>query len=157
MQGQPGSLKRGFTKPKWQCGPFPDVLRIGRHVLSHPVNDKGEKVNPHPPGAKDTAVIITGTETACFITELLGDHKNVPTLYRILTVGLINYTNHGLYCVKPPDSLTAPPLGLEIKSRLYLSVLLLLLGRRQWHPTPVLLPGKSHGWRSLVGCHPWGC
>ena len=30
------------------------------------------------------------------------------------------------------------------------------LGRRQWHPTPVLLPGKSHGWRSLVGCSPWG-
>ena len=28
--------------------------------------------------------------------------------------------------------------------------------RRQWHPTPVLLPGKSHGWRSLVGCSPWG-
>ena len=29
-------------------------------------------------------------------------------------------------------------------------------GRRQWHPTPVLLPGKSHGQRSLVGCSPWG-
>jgi len=28
--------------------------------------------------------------------------------------------------------------------------------RRQWHPTPVLLPGKSHGWRSLVGCSPLG-
>ena len=28
--------------------------------------------------------------------------------------------------------------------------------RRQWHPTPVLLPGRSHGWRSLVGCSPWG-
>ena len=28
--------------------------------------------------------------------------------------------------------------------------------RRQWRPTPVLLPGKSHGWRSLVGCSPWG-
>ena len=26
--------------------------------------------------------------------------------------------------------------------------------RRQWHPTPVLLPGKSHGQRSLVGCSP---
>ena len=25
-----------------------------------------------------------------------------------------------------------------------------------WHPTPVLLPGKSHGLRSLVGCSPWG-
>ena len=27
---------------------------------------------------------------------------------------------------------------------------------RQWHPTPVLLPGKSYGRRSLVGCSPWG-
>ena len=30
------------------------------------------------------------------------------------------------------------------------------LWRRQWHPTPVLLPGTSHGQRSLVGCSPWG-
>ena len=28
--------------------------------------------------------------------------------------------------------------------------------RRQWHPIPVLLPGKSHGRKSLVGCSPWG-
>ena len=28
--------------------------------------------------------------------------------------------------------------------------------RRQWHPTPALLPGKSYGQRSLVGCSPWG-
>ena len=28
--------------------------------------------------------------------------------------------------------------------------------RRQWHPTPVLSPGKSHGRRSLGGCSPWG-
>ena len=27
---------------------------------------------------------------------------------------------------------------------------------RNWHPTPVPLPGKSHGWRSLVGYGPWG-
>ena len=32
----------------------------------------------------------------------------------------------------------------------------LRLQRRQWHPTPGLLPGKSHGWRSLVGGSPWG-
>ena len=31
-----------------------------------------------------------------------------------------------------------------------------ILRRRQWHPTSVLLPGKSHGQRSLVGCSPWG-
>jgi len=29
--------------------------------------------------------------------------------------------------------------------------------RRKWHPTPVLLLGKSHEQRSLVGCNPWGC
>ena len=28
--------------------------------------------------------------------------------------------------------------------------------RRHWHPTPVLLPGKPHGQRSLVGCSAWG-
>ena len=28
--------------------------------------------------------------------------------------------------------------------------------RRRWHPTPVLLPGKSHRRKSLVGCSPWG-
>ena len=33
----------------------------------------------------------------------------------------------------------------------------IMILQRQWHPTPVLLPGKSHGRRSLVGCSPWGC
>ena len=37
-----------------------------------------------------------------------------------------------------------------------LSTTKVLCQRRQWHPTPVLLPGKSHGWRSLVGCSPRG-
>ena len=32
----------------------------------------------------------------------------------------------------------------------------ILMQRRQWRPTPVLLPGKSHGWKSLVGYSPWG-
>ena len=37
-----------------------------------------------------------------------------------------------------------------------LSLLMFRIWRRQWHPTPVLLPGKSHGQRSLVGCSPSG-
>ena len=36
---------------------------------------------------------------------------------------------------------------------LYISI---ISRSRQWHPTPVLLPGKSYGRRSLVGCSPWG-
>ena len=31
-----------------------------------------------------------------------------------------------------------------------------ILWRRKWQPTPVLLPGKSHGWRRVVGYSPWG-
>ena len=38
----------------------------------------------------------------------------------------------------------------------YLWEIILSFRRRQWHPTPVLLPGKSHGRRSLEGCGPWG-
>ena len=38
----------------------------------------------------------------------------------------------------------------------YCCHLYLWFRRRQWHPTPVLLPGKSHGQRSLVGSSPWG-
>ena len=30
------------------------------------------------------------------------------------------------------------------------------VGKNHWKPTPVLLHGKSHGWRSLIGCSPWG-
>ena len=43
----------------------------------------------------------------------------------------------------------------EIKSLTLLNTRV-IIWRRQWQPTLVLLPGKSHGWRSLVGCSPWG-
>ena len=39
---------------------------------------------------------------------------------------------------------------------IYLIVHMDIYWRRQWHPTQVLLPGKSHGQRSLEGCSPWG-
>ena len=38
----------------------------------------------------------------------------------------------------------------------FLSIFRHVVWRRQWQPTPVFLPGKSHGRRSLVGCSPWG-
>ena len=41
-------------------------------------------------------------------------------------------------------------------SLFFLLLLMHLYRRRQWHPTPVLLPRKSHGRGSLVGCGPWG-
>ena len=40
--------------------------------------------------------------------------------------------------------------------KLKLAMIIHISWRRRWHPTPVLLPGKSHGWRSPVGYSPWG-
>ena len=45
-------------------------------------------------------------------------------------------------------ALPHPPYSLDLSPVNY--------RRRQWHPTPVLLSGKSHGRRSLVGCSPGG-
>ena len=38
-----------------------------------------------------------------------------------------------------------------------LSLFTFMHWRRKWQPTPVLLPGESQGWGSLVGCRLWGC
>ena len=43
-----------------------------------------------------------------------------------------------------------------LRKMIYLAKVIGMFRRRQWHPTPVLLPGKSHGWRRLVRCSPWG-
>ena len=45
------------------------------------------------------------------------------------------------------------PMGFQ--RLLYLQVSFIFSRRRQWHPTPVLLPGKSYGRRSLEGCSLW--
>ena len=55
---------------------------------------------------------------------------------------------------KFPSKLPLPMLPLPYHINLH--SLELLHQRRQWYPIPVLLPGKSHGRKSLVGCSPWG-
>ena len=44
----------------------------------------------------------------------------------------------------------------HLKKKFFLLLSNEFLQRRQWQPTPVLLPVKSHGWKSLVGCSTWG-
>ena len=50
---------------------------------------------------------------------------------------------------------TEGPGGLQSMGLQELDMTEGLHWRRQWHPTPVPLPGKSHGQRGLVGCSPW--
>ena len=45
---------------------------------------------------------------------------------------------------------------VKTESLLDLGAAMLAFWRRQWHPTPVLLPGESQGQGSLMGCRLWG-
>ena len=47
-------------------------------------------------------------------------------------------------------------MGLLSQTRLSNFSFTFMHWRRKWQPTPVFLPGESHGRRSLVGCSPWG-
>ena len=65
-----------------------------------------------------------------------------------------------LFITGPPKSPSFPYKNkspcLVLGICLWFTIAYISQRRRQEHPTPVLLPGKSHGRRSLVGCSPWG-
>ena len=69
-------------------------------------------------------------------------HKNVLCFSLNVSGGK---TQDGRFCLLGRE-------GLKLKQKHFLG----LVRRRKWQPIPVLLPGKSHGRRSLVGCSPWG-
>jgi len=62
--------------------------------------------------------------------------------------------NKGPYCVYGTSLVAQTVKCLPARRRTWVRK---IPWRRKWHPTPVLLPGKSHGQRSLVGYSPWGC
>ena len=60
------------------------------------------------------------------------------------------------YTAIPAMQLELPVLYSSFLLTIYFAHGSVYRRRRRWHPTPVLLPGESHGRRSLVGCSPWG-
>ena len=62
------------------------------------------------------------------------------------------------YLIKKINILLIPENKMKhiCKRKISIYSFCLLSRRRQWQATPVLLPRKSQGWRSLVGCSPWG-
>ena len=65
----------------------------------------------------------------------------------------------GNTCISVVDScwyMAKPIQYCKVKKQNKIEFTIIIQRRRHWHPTPVLLPGKSHGQRSLVGCSPWG-
>ena len=69
--------------------------------------------------------------------------------------GLFHLSLDLIYCTLLYSIYVLSPIIICFKNTVFIT-LSMQDGRRQWHPTPVLLPGKSHARRSLVGCSPWG-
>ena len=62
----------------------------------------------------------------------------------------MNFEKHAVFCNHHcPDRIKNNPITQIMFPSAHFR-------KRQWYPTPVLLPRKSHGQRSLVGCSPWG-
>ena len=105
------------------------------------VKEKSEKAGLKP-SVQKTKIMASGPITSWQI-----DGENVETVSDFIFLGSkINAENNCSHEIKRPLLL----------GRIVLTNLDQCIWRRQWHPTPALLPGKSHGRRSLVGCSPWG-
>ena len=81
-------------------------------------------------------------------------NSNLPISRRVLSSEVIK-KEVNLIQIRPEKSRTY--VGKLCHNQQMLFLCLAVARRRQWQPTPVLLPGKSHGQRSLVGWSPWGC
>ena len=73
-----------------------------------------------------------------------------PAWFLQILIGIIAQKIWGMLALCRVKQLTEGPAGSQSPTNSN-------PWRRKWQPTPVFLPGKSHGWRNLVGYHPWGC
>ena len=81
-----------------------------------------------------------------------------PSLTFLINVVLPDGTRLQYSCLENPTDGGAWWAAVHgvAKSRTRLSDFTFTHWRRKWQPTPVLLPGESQGWGSLVGCRLWG-
>ena len=92
-----------------------------------------------------------------FLSNNMEKYKHLPSWNGVCVLGV--YVMFMNFLVLPPATLCSDFSCPLMVTRVFFQRLIISSisqRRRQWHPTPVLLPGKSHGWRSLVGCSPWG-
>ena len=134
MAPHPGGEQQLHTETPDRLEPESSGLRFLEHcpVTSPPINQ--EKVT-HPTASfpnftyKNSSLKITGEFRSVNRSQATPSPYVVLSLLQTLMFGFIwPPCASGIWCT--------------------------CIWRRQWHPTPVLLPGKSHGCRSLVGCSP---
>ena len=80
--------------------------------------------------------------------------------FQIASTGIVTFISKKISFNQPPDIHLSTRHFYPSARKTHISsdfpwLLSCLFQCSKWHPTPVLLPGKSHGWRSLVCCSPW--
>ena len=88
------------------------------------------------------------------LKSLLQHHTSKALIFQHSAFFIVQLS-HPYMTTGKTTALTRQTFVGKVMSLLF-NMLSRLVWRRQWHPTPVLLPGKSHGLRSLEGCSPWG-
>ena len=101
----------------------------------------------------DGETVETVLDFIFWCSKITADGDFSHEIKRCLLLGRKAMTN--LDSILKSRDITLPTMVRLVKAMI-LPVAMYGCWRRQWHPTPVLLPGKSHGQRSLVGCSPWG-
>ena len=91
---------------------------------------------------------------SCFCKEFFLEHSHAHSFACCLYLCLY-YSSKLLH--QESDQKEKNKYCILIHIYIYTYTYTYIYRRRQWHPTPVLLPGESHGRRSLAGGSPWGC
>ena len=87
------------------------------------------------------------------LKNLLQHHSSKASILLCSTFFIVQLS-HPYMTIGKTIALTRQTFVGRAMSLLFNMLSRLVIRRRQWQPTPVLLPGKSHGWRGLVGCSP---
>ena len=139
---------------------------LSRGVISSSIcNFNNSRVDGSPPGSPVPGILQARTRVGChFLLQCMKVKsesevaQSCPTLSDPMDCSLPGSSIHGIFQARVLEW-GAVAFSKFIQSSSLLHAFLWLNNvnrRRQWQPTPVLLPGKSHGPRSLVGCSPLG-